>query len=97
MLVELRDVEVHIEPQEILIQALQDYDLSIDTVISQCIYEENADEVLKAIDNADIQNYCEVNNISTTTNDFESITLTVKELNQQEKAQLVWMLLRCEG
>jgi len=97
MLVELKDVEIHIEPEEILIQALQDYDLSIDTVVSQCIYEEDVNAVLETIDNADIQNYCENNNISITTNGFESIAKVVKELNQQEKAKLVWMLLKCEG
>jgi len=97
MLVELRDVEVHIEPEEILTQALQDGDITVGTAIYLCINEEGVESALDAIENEDIKNYCESRNICNNFEDFESIVAAVIKLTQSEKAQLVWMLLKCEG
>lgn len=97
MLVELRDVEVHVEPEEILTQALQEGDVTVSTAVSLCIDEEGIERVLDAIENDDIRTYCDNNSIYDYLEDFESIAAAVKELTQPEKAQLVWMLLKCEG
>lgn len=97
MLVELKDVEVHIEPEEILNQALQDGDVTVGTAIYLCTSEKGVERVLDAIDNEDIRSYCDNNNIYNHLEDFESIATAVIKLTQQEKAQLVWMLLKCEG
>lgn len=97
MLVELRDVEVHIEPEEILTQALQDGDVTVGTAIYLCINEEGTEAVLNAIDKSEMSTYCNNNNIYDHLEDFESITTAVNKLTQSEKAQLVWMLLKCEG
>lgn len=97
MLVELRDVEVHVEPEEILNQALQEGDVTVGTAIYLCIAEEGAESVLDAIDNDDIRTYCSSRNICNNHNDFESMAKAAKELSQTNKAQLVWILLKCEG
>ena len=97
MLIELRDVEAHIEPEEILTQALQEGDISVGSAVYHCIDEDGVDSVLGAIDNEDIRTYCDNRSIYNQLEDFESITIAVKDLTQPEKAQLVWMLLKCEG
>ncbi len=94
MLVELRDVEVHLEPEEILTQALQEGDITIDAVVQECIAEEDADAVLNAVENEDIQDYCERHSISNQTIDFEFIALAARKLTEQEQAELVWKLLK---
>lgn len=97
MLLELKYVEAHIEPEEILIQALTEGDISTATVVSLCVCEDGADAVLEAVENDDIRSYCNNRGIYNQLEDFESITKALVELSQSEKAQLVWMLLKCEG
>ncbi len=92
MLVELRDVEVYIEPDEILTKALEEGDLSADTVVRECIINDGVDSVLDAIDNGDITDYCERLEL-TTQLDFEQVAANVRQMNQTEKAKLMWMLL----
>lgn len=94
MLVELRDVEVYIEPDDILIKALEEGDISTDRVVSICLNEEGADEVLKSVDNDDIKDYCLQHDITTTEATFESMAETLQTFNSSEKAQLLWLLLR---
>lgn len=96
MLIELRDVEVYVEPDEILKKALEEGDLKVDQVVRACIYEESAEAVLDAIDHDDIEHYCKRHDIGTTMN-FETIASAIKDLTQLEKAQLLWLLLKCEG
>lgn len=96
MLVELRDVEVHIEPATILTQALQDGDISVDTTISECISEEGAETVLDAIDNSDIINYCQRYELSVEVDTYNQIITAIKELTQSEKALILWQLLKYE-
>jgi hypothetical protein len=97
MLIELRDVEVYVEPDEILKKALEEGDLRIDQVVKECIYEESAEAVLDVIDHSDIEHYCKRHDIGTTIVDFETIASAVKNLTNLEKAQLLWLLLKCEG
>lgn len=97
MLVELRDVEVHVEPEEILTQALSEGEVSVDTAVSLCVSEYGSDKVLEVVDNEDIRSYCDSRNIYNHLEDFESIAKAVAQLSQPHKAQLVWMLLKCEG
>jgi hypothetical protein len=97
MLIELRDVEVYIEPDEILKKALEEGDLSVDKVVRACIYEENAEAVLDAVEHCDIEHYCKRHDIGTTVVDFETIASALRNLTQLEKAQLLWLLLKCEG
>ena len=96
MLIELREVEVYVEPDEILKKALEEGDLSVDQVVRECIYEESAEAVLAAIDHSEIEHYCKHHGIGTRMN-FETIASALKDLTQLEKAQLLWLLLKCEG
>ena len=92
MLVELRDVEVYIEPQEILTKALEEGDLSVDMTVRECIINDGADEVLDVVDNSDITNYCQRHELMDEVS-YEEIAKNITTLNQNEKANLVWLLL----
>ena len=92
MLVELRDIEVYVEPEEILTKALEEGDLSADTVVRECIINDGVDSVLDAVDNSDITDYCERLEL-TTQLDFEQVAANVRLMDQTEKAKLLWMLL----
>ena len=96
MLVELKDVEAHIEPEEILIQALQEGDISIDSVVRACMEEEGTDAVLEAIENDVIKQYCYDKDINIELKYFDQISDAVKEFNSTEKAMLLWQLLQCK-
>ena len=96
MLVELKQVEVYIEPQEILQQALQDYDLSITDVVDICIEESSEDTVLEAIENDVIKQYCYDKDINIELKYFDQISEAVKEFSSTEKAMLLWQLLQCK-
>ena len=96
MLVNLRDVEVFIEPEEILIQALQEGDISIDFCVRTCVDEEGADAVLEAISHDVIKEYCIQRDINIELNYFDQISDAVKEFTVSEKAMLLWQLLREE-
>ena len=96
MLVELKDVEVFIEPQEILQQALQDYDLSITDAVNICIEESSEDTVLEAIENDVIKQYCYDKDINIELKYFDQISEAVKEFSSTEKAMLLWQLLQCK-
>jgi len=96
MLVNLRDVEVFIEPEEILIQALQEGDISIDSVVRACVDEEGADSVLEVISADVIKEYCIQRDINIELNYFDQISDAVKEFTVSEKAMLLWQLLREE-
>ena len=94
MLVELRDVEVHVEPEEILTQALRDGDLYLSHAITLCIEEEDADAVLEAVENKDIRDYCDKHSIYRDKVDFEFLMNAIQVLSEQQKADLVWKLLK---
>ena len=94
MLVELRDVEVHVEPRDIITQALQEGDISTDTIISECISEDGAEAVLDSIDNNDIKSYVERFGLAEELSNLEEIVLGVRELSQDDKAKLLWLLLK---
>ena len=96
MLVELKDIEVHIEPLEVLQQALQEYDLSINDVISTCIDESDIDTILEIIDNESIKSYCYDKDINIDLKYFQQISAAIKEFTTQEKAMLLWQLLKEE-
>lgn len=96
MLVELRDVEVHIEPETVLTQALQDGDISIGTVIYECISEDGVESVLDGIDNDDIRDYVEKYHLDAEIDSYEHIIRAIKELPQSQKAQLLWHLVKLE-
>jgi len=97
MLVELKDVEVFIEPKDILSQALSEGDITIQDVISQCIYEESVSEVLDSIDKEEIESYCLSNRISNHLLTLDDIAVALPSLNKTDKAKLLWLILKCEG
>jgi len=92
MLIELRDVEVYVEPDDIMTKALEEGDLTIDTLVRECISEEGVDSVLDAVDNSDITDYCERLELTPPV-DFTQISTNIRSLNQDEKAKLIWLLL----
>jgi len=94
MLVELRDVEVYVEPEEILTKALEEGDLSVDTVVRECIINDGVEDVLDSVDNSDITAYCEKHNIMDLAQGFEMVMETVPTITQEQKAQLLWLLLK---
>ena len=92
MLVELKYVEVEIEPEEILSKAISEGDLSVRDVISICEEEADAQEILQEIDDEDIQQYCNEKNIEIEY-DFEMIAKSLKYLEQKERASLLWLII----
>lgn len=97
MLIELRDVEVFIEPQEILTKALQEGDIDVSRVVTECIYEESSDAVLDAVENEDIGRYCERNAIAKLIPDLQQIIDALGYLSHEHKALLLWQLVKSEG
>lgn len=92
MLVELRDVEVYVEPADILSKALSDGDLSISDAIGICEEEAGASEILDSIDDEDIQKYCNDKELELEC-DFEMMAKNLKNLSQEERAQLLWFII----
>jgi len=98
MLIELRDVEVHIEPEKVLVQALQEGDISTNTIIRECIEEDgSSDIILGAISYDDIDNFCKRTGISQIVPSLEEITQGLKELSDTDKAKLLWLLLKSDN
>ena len=97
MLVELKYVEAHIEPEQILIQAIQEADISVESVVRACIEEEGADAVLEAFDHEVIKQFCYDKDINIELKYYDQISAVVKEFNTTEKAMLLWQLLKEEG
>ena len=94
MIVEVKYAEIDIEPETILVQALQEGDISIDAIIRECISEEGADAVLDAIDNDDITSYSKRCGLTDELPQIDAIVLGVRELDQEDKAKLLWLLLK---
>ena len=94
MLVELRDVEVHINPETVLVQALEEGDISVDAIIRECISQDGADVVLDAIDNDDITSYSKRFGLVDELPKLDEIILGVRELDKEDKAKLLWLLLK---
>ena len=92
MLVELKYVEIEIEVEEILFQALRDGYLSVDDAVRICEEEAGTQEILKNIDDEDIQKYCKDKNIEIEY-DFEMIANSLKYLSQEERASLMWFII----
>ena len=92
MLIELRDVEVYVEPDDILSQALSNGNLSISDVINICEEEADAEEILQNIDDEDIQQYCNKYSIKVKC-DFEMMANSLKHLSQEERASLLWFII----
>jgi len=97
MLVELKYVEAHIEPEQILIQAIQEADISVESVVRACIEEEGADAVLEAFDHEVIKQFCYDKDINIELKYYDQISAAVQEFTIQEKAMLLWQLLKEEG
>ena len=94
MLVELRDVEVYVEPDDILKQALQDGDISVRDTLSLCEDEVGMQDMLEELapDGDDIQQYCNRKKIELEY-DFEEIVKSLKVLTQKERASLMWFII----
>ena len=94
MLIELKDVEAFVQPDEILTQALREGDISISSVISTCISEEGIDEVLKVFDEDAIVEFVHHHNIRAHIGGLDDILESLEYLNETEKAKLLWYLLK---
>ena len=92
MLVALKYVEIEVEPEEVLFQALREGDLSINDAVSICEEEAGPQEVLESVDDEDIQRYCEEHSIELEQN-FETIVKSLKSLTQEERASLLWFII----
>ena len=94
MLVELKYVEVEIEPEEILSQALRDGDLSVRDTLSLCEDEVGMQDMLEELEpeGEDIQRYCDTKKIELEYN-FEDIVKSLKDLTQKERASLLWFII----
>jgi len=76
-------------------KALEEGDLSINTLVRECISNDGVDSILDAVDNSDITDYCERLELIPPV-DFTQISTTIRSLNQDEKAKLIWLLLTAE-
>jgi len=96
MLVELRQVEVFVEPNDILTQALEEGDISVDRVIQECITEEGVETILDAVDNDDIREYVEKYELDLEINTYSQVSRAINEFSDIDKANLLWQLLKCK-
>ena len=94
MLVELKYVEVEIEPEEVLSQALRDGYLSVRDTLSLCEDEVGMHDILEELepDGEDIQRYCDAKRIELEYN-FEDIVKSLKSLTQEQRASLLWFII----
>ena len=94
MLVELKYVEVEIEPEEILSQALHDGDISVRDALSLCQDEAGMQDILEELepDGDDIQEYCDKKRIELEY-DFKGIVKSLKSLSQEQRASLLWFII----
>ncbi len=95
MLVELKYIEVEIEVEEILSQALRDGDLSVRETLSLCEDEIGMQDMLEELspDGDDIQEYCDTKNIELEVS-FEDMVRSLKtNLNQEQRASLLWFII----
>ena len=92
MLVTLRDVEVYVEPEEIIFQSLNDGDISVRNVVAMCQEEAGTEEVLKSIEDRDIQVYCDTKGIELKCN-LKMIIKNIRILSKEERASLLWELM----
>ena len=92
MLVELKYVEVEIEADEILFQALRDGDLSVDDAVRICEEEAGTKEVLDSIADEDIKIYCDTKGIELKVS-FEDMAKNLKSLSQEERSKLLWFII----
>ena len=97
MLVELKSVEAHIQPEEILIQALQEGDISMRRVIEICESEEGEESVLDEIDNDRIRDYCKKYDLNIELDSYSQVVSVIEDFTHQEKALLLWHLLNSKG
>ena len=95
MLVGIRNVDVQIEPDQVIAEALQEGSLSIGSVIGACIGKGGVDEVLKAFDDDAIIEYVQRYNLRVYIGGIEDILAFIGYLNETEKAKLLWHLLNC--
>ena len=94
MLVELKDVEVFVEPEKIFTQALQEGDISIKKVIELCEYEEGEESILDEIDNDRIRDYCKKYDLNIDLDSYSQVINVVDDFTHQERALLLWKLLK---
>jgi len=92
MLIELKDVEVYVEPDDILFRALADGDLSIDDAVRICEEEAGTKEVLDSIADEDIKIYCDTKGIELKVS-FEDMAKNLKSLSQEERSKLLWFII----
>ena len=92
MFVEVKNIDIEVEPQEILFQALSEGDLSIDDAVRICEEEAGTYEVLECIEDEDIQIYCNKNGIELEYN-FEMIAKSLKDLTKEQRASLLWFII----
>ena len=96
MLVELKQVEVFIEPKNILTQALEEGDISVDYIIRECISEESVEVVLDAVDNDDILDYVESHDLDVEAISYSQVSRTINEFSETDRAKILWQLLKCK-
>jgi len=92
MLVTLRDVEVYVEPEEIIFQSLSDGDIPVRDIVAMCQEEAGTEEVLKSIEDRDIQVYCDTKGIELKC-DLNMIIKNIRILSREERASLLWELM----
>lgn len=92
MLIELKYVEVEIEPEEIIFKSLSEGDIPVRDVVYMCLEEAGTEEVLKCIEDSNIQEYCENKGIELECS-FETIVKNLKKLSQEQRASLLWFII----
>ena len=97
MLVALRELEIEIEPVNIFIQAIRDGELTMSDIVNISHDEEGEESLLDEIDNDAIKAYCKEYDLNIELNSYEQVSRAIDDFTQQDKALLLWQLLRCEG
>lgn len=87
-------MEAYIQPDEILRQALQEGDISVATVVQECINEEGVDAVLKTLDEDEIIEYVEKYALKAYISGIDDITAAINKLSEDDKAKVLWHLLK---
>ncbi len=96
MLIELRDIEAYVEPDDILQQALRDGDLSGRDTINILQEDMLIDDILDEFDPIDILAFCKKNEIKQEL-DFEEIVDSLQELSKEEKKEIIWKIINIDN
>lgn len=93
MIIELRDIEAYIEPQDIIYQALREREIELDNIIGICSDEYGVDRVLESFGIDELLEYCSKDK-SYSKHIFDLFLESLKSYDREKKAQVLLEVLK---